>query len=45
MEKKIKICGLKKKIELDLALSLGADYAGLVFYPPSIRFISPKKGL
>ncbi len=43
MYKKIKICGLTKKREFDLAISLNIDFVGIVFHKPSIRFISPDK--
>ncbi len=33
----VKICGLKTEAALDAALAGGADYIGLVFYPPSPR--------
>ncbi len=34
---KVKICGLRTPESLDAALEAGADYFGLVFYPPSPR--------
>ena len=37
----VKICGLKTLDALDAALAGGADYVGLVFFPPSPRNISP----
>lgn len=37
MTTKVKICGLTDSEALDAALSGGADYVGLVFYPPSPR--------
>ncbi len=37
MSVKVKICGLKTQPALDAALEAGADYFGLVFYPPSPR--------
>ncbi|MEM8743793.1 MAG: phosphoribosylanthranilate isomerase [Pseudomonadota bacterium] len=37
MSVKVKICGLKTRPALDAALEAGADYFGLVFYPPSPR--------
>ena len=37
----VKICGLKTLAALDAALAGGADYVGLVFFPPSPRNISP----
>lgn len=36
----VKICGLKTPDTLEVALSGGADYVGLVFFPPSPRNIS-----
>lgn len=37
----VKICGLRTPAALDAALSGGADYVGLVFFPPSPRNIAP----
>lgn len=37
----VKICGLKSIEALDAALDVGADYVGLVVYPPSPRHIAP----
>lgn len=37
MSVKVKICGLCTPESLDAALEAGADYFGLVFYPPSPR--------
>lgn len=37
---KVKICGLKTEAALDAALAGGADYVGLVFFPPSPRNVS-----
>ena len=36
----IKICGLNTPIALDAAIAARADYAGLVFYPPSPRHVT-----
>ena len=41
MATKVKICGLKTEAGMDAALSGGADYVGLVFFPPSPRNVSP----
>jgi phosphoribosylanthranilate isomerase len=41
MATKVKICGLKTEAALEAALAGGADYVGLVFFPPSPRNISP----
>ena len=38
---KVKICGLKTEAALETALSGGADYVGLVFFPPSPRDLTP----
>lgn len=37
---KIKICGLTRDKDVDLALSLGADYFGFIIYPKSPRAIT-----
>lgn len=37
---KIKICGLTTTDSLDTVIEVGADYAGLVFYPPSPRHVT-----
>jgi len=36
----IKICGLNTPASLDAAIAARADYAGLVFFPPSPRHLS-----
>jgi phosphoribosylanthranilate isomerase len=41
MSTQVKICGLKTETALDAALAGGADYIGLVFFPPSPRSIDP----
>jgi phosphoribosylanthranilate isomerase len=41
MSTKVKICGLKTEAALDAALDGGADYVGLVFFPPSPRHVAP----
>ncbi len=40
MPAKVKICGLRTKDALDAALSGGADFVGLVFYPQSPRNVT-----
>lgn len=37
----IKICGVKEEETYDLLLELKVNWAGLVFYPPSPRYIPP----
>ncbi len=39
MPVEVKICGLSAPQAMDAALGAGADYVGLVFYPPSPRNI------
>jgi phosphoribosylanthranilate isomerase len=41
MATKVKICGLKTEAALEVALAGGADYVGLVFFPPSPRNVTP----
>lgn len=41
MSVQVKICGIKTAQALDGALAAGADYFGLVFYPPSPRYLEP----
>jgi phosphoribosylanthranilate isomerase len=43
MPTKVKICGLKTETALEAALDGGADYVGLVFFPPSPRYVSPAR--
>jgi phosphoribosylanthranilate isomerase len=38
----VKICGLRTEAALAAALDGGADYVGLVFFPPSPRHLSPE---
>ena len=39
----VKICGLRTAEHLDTAIDAGADMLGLVFYPPSHRYLSPEQ--
>jgi phosphoribosylanthranilate isomerase len=38
---RVKICGINGAAALDTAVAAGADYVGLVFFPPSPRFVTP----
>ena len=38
---RVKICGLKTAADIDAAVAAGVDAVGFVFYPPSVRAVSP----
>ncbi len=42
MTTQVKICGLKTEAALEAAVAGGADYVGLVFFPPSPRNVTPE---
>jgi len=40
---RIKICGLTREEDVDAAVAAGADAIGLVFYPPSPRYLTVER--
>lgn len=43
MPVEVKICGITDDEAMDAAIEAGADYVGLVFYPPSPRAVTPEQ--
>ena len=43
MNTRIKMCGLTREEDIDAAIASGADAIGFVFYPPSPRYVTPKR--
>lgn len=41
MSVEVKICGINTAVACAAAVAAGAKYVGLVFYPPSPRFVTP----
>ena len=38
---RVKICGLKTPVDIDAAVAAGVDAVGFVFYPSSVRAVTP----
>ena len=43
MSVKVKICGINDKVAMEAAIEAGAAFVGLVFYPPSPRYLTVEK--
>jgi phosphoribosylanthranilate isomerase len=41
----VKVCGLTREADIDLALELGADFCGFIVYPKSLRGLSLERAV
>jgi phosphoribosylanthranilate isomerase len=42
---KVKICGITRPEDADLAIALGADYLGFIFVKESPRYVTPRRAM